>query len=131
MNSIGQLMGVEVSVGNDSFDVGQAKRLLGDIALGPRGCPCRNPISFVDQDNAWVGYQDRETNLESTVRQRNSEKRMRMPVLSMLADVEKSYFAIIRKPFLERPRIDLISHGRGAASLLANVCLDCDSRTDR
>ena len=48
MNSIGQLMGVEVSVGNDSFDVGQAKRLLGDIALGPRGG--RGPMFDVSND---------------------------------------------------------------------------------
>src|SRR6516225_2115245 len=107
--------GIEPIAGSAPSVLAAAKNVevLIPNCVGPSGCPCPNPISFVDQDNAygWVGYQDRETNLESTVRQRNSEKRMRMPVLSMLADVEKSYFAIIRKPFLERPRIDLISHG--------------------
>ena len=33
MNFAGQLFGVEVSVRNGSFDVGQVKRLLGDVSL--------------------------------------------------------------------------------------------------
>ena len=37
MNPAGQLFGVEVSVRNGSFDVGQVKRLLGDIALARNG----------------------------------------------------------------------------------------------
>jgi hypothetical protein len=43
VNPAGQLVGVEVSVRNGSFDVGQVKRLLGDIRLrsvtGPRNAP--------------------------------------------------------------------------------------------
>ena len=37
MNPAGQLFGVEVSVRNGSFDVGQVKRLLGDIGLRSGG----------------------------------------------------------------------------------------------
>jgi serine/threonine protein kinase/WD40 repeat protein len=48
MNPVGQLIGVEVSTRNGSFEVGQAKRLLGDIALGPRGG--RGPMFDVSTD---------------------------------------------------------------------------------